>query len=544
MLQERAIRNAAGAASLADRPAGRQRVSDYCVIGSGPSAVSAAVALTRRNLRVTMLDAGRSLDHSRVETVGRMRSRAPEDWNPSDVESLKEGIAASARGIPLKRLYGSDFQFSTEGSGVRFEYANAGVRPSFARGGLSNVWGGGLLPFHKDDIAGWPFDASELERHYSDVLSFVPCSAPAVMPTGDSFESLFPHHCGDLQPMPLSRQAQAILRDAARSSAALNRSGVFAGRARLAVDGRRCERCGLCLYGCPYGLIYNSETTLAQLRALPNFRYEPGFVVERLEERNGKVRIEGHDLAGGARREVHAGRVLLGAGVVPSTAILLASLGEFGAGIRLQDSFYFLLPLLRFAGVDSLPDERLHTLAQAFIAIRDPAVCEPFVLFSVYGFNDLTAPMLQASIGKAGSAALVSRTLAAGGYLHSSLSPGIWMTVERGRIALEGEDSAGAIATAKRAAWKLLRQSWRLRTVPVVPAMRFFPPGRGFHTGGSFPMRKNPASHTSDTEGRPFGFERVHLVDASCLPSIPATTITLPVMANAWRIANRAADRA
>jgi choline dehydrogenase-like flavoprotein len=35
--------------------------------------------------------------------------------------------------------------------------------------------------------------------------------------------------------------------------------------------------------------------------------------------------------------------------------------------------------------------------------------------------------------------------------------------------------------------------------------------------------------------------DRVHLVDASVLPSIPATSITFSVMANAHRIASTAA---
>jgi choline dehydrogenase-like flavoprotein len=61
-------------------------------------------------------------------------------------------------------------------------------------------------------------------------------------------------------------------------------------------------------------------------------------------------------------------------------------------------------------------------------------------------------------------------------------------------------------------------------------------PGRGFHSGGSFPMRKNPGPFETDILGRPHGFQRVHAVDATVFPTIPATTITLSAMANAHRI--------
>jgi choline dehydrogenase-like flavoprotein len=64
-------------------------------------------------------------------------------------------------------------------------------------------------------------------------------------------------------------------------------------------------------------------------------------------------------------------------------------------------------------------------------------------------------------------------------------------------------------------------------------------PGGGSHTGGSFPMRKQPSSRfETDLLGRPAGYSRVHLVDSSIFPSIPATTIALLIMANADRIAS------
>ena len=59
-------------------------------------------------------------------------------------------------------------------------------------------------------------------------------------------------------------------------------------------------------------------------------------------------------------------------------------------------------------------------------------------------------------------------------------------------------------------------------------------------------MRARPASGESDTLGRPIPARRVHVVDASCFPSVPGGTITFPAMANAYRIATAATleDRA
>ena len=54
-------------------------------------------------------------------------------------------------------------------------------------------------------------------------------------------------------------------------------------------------------------------------------------------------------------------------------------------------------------------------------------------------------------------------------------------------------------------------------------------------------MREKPGAFESDCLGRPHGWTRVHAVDATVLPSVPATTITFSVMANAHRIGWEAA---
>jgi len=77
--------------------------------------------------------------------------------------------------------------------------------------------------------------------------------------------------------------------------------------------------------------------------------------------------------------------------------------------------------------------------------------------------------------------------------------------------------------------------------VPIPGLVQLGQPGKGNHLGGSFAMRRDPGRLDTDTLGRVSGWDRLHIVDASVLPSIPATTITLSVMANAHRIASAAA---
>ena len=88
---------------------------------------------------------------------------------------------------------------------------------------------------------------------------------------------------------------------------------------------------------------------------------------------------------------------------------------------------------------------------------------------------------------------------------------------------------------------RLAASARHLGLAPVPGLSQTGRPGKGNHVGSSFPMRRDPGELETDTLGRPPRWERVHVVDGSVLPSIPATTVTLSVMANAHRIAAAAA---
>ena len=78
--------------------------------------------------------------------------------------------------------------------------------------------------------------------------------------------------------------------------------------------------------------------------------------------------------------------------------------------------------------------------------------------------------------------------------------------------------------------------------VPVTPLIYGDPMKPiGWHFGGTLPMTKAPSDemHT-DLLGRPKGWQRIHVIDSSVFPSVPATTVAFLAMANASRIAQLA----
>src|SRR5439155_568728 len=76
---------------------------------------------------------------------------------------------------------------------------------------------------------------------------------------------------GEPQPLEATGQTEALLRKLRENSGDLRRAGVAWGRSRLAVSvgrtriGEPCRYSGLCMYGCPYGSIYNAAATLRKL---------------------------------------------------------------------------------------------------------------------------------------------------------------------------------------------------------------------------------------------------------------------------------------
>jgi len=518
------------------------------IIGSGLSAVSAAVALVQRGVRPIILDAGITPCVESQELKARLSTTMRDSWQPEDLARLHRTGPAAVNGIPRKLRFASDFAFEEVKHAAPLDITQASVHRSFAMGGFSNVWGAVIQPLEIRDMRAWPISPIDMAAHYTavhDLMRDAAYDVPAVRGG--------PSEIADSQLLP-SSQARAFHADLEAACERLDRNGIRFDYPRLAVlaadrDGRKgCLYCGQCVYGCPYDSIYTAPITLDRLIREGRIEYRPGVIIDRLSNSGGRVLIEGRSARDGSTCQFRGRAVFVGAGLLETARIILTSLGQYDRPIQVKHSEIFTLPLVRYRANYDIFREPLHSLCQIVLEVGDSTICRDYVRLQLYGYNDLYSTILARKIGRLASLlgpavrALAARIFIAFGYLHSDVSSGISMTLIRTdnpRLQVTGTPNAEARRISRAVSRKLFRNRDSLKAIPVGFQLRLDLPGGGYHSGASFPMRRIPGDLETDEWGSLPSLRGVHIVDASVLPFVPASPVAFTVMANAHRIATR-----
>jgi ferredoxin len=529
------------------------RDGTFLVVGSGPSSAIVALTLSERlDHRVTVLDLGGRLEDDNEGARVRLATRNQSDWEPADLALVSQRAAPVRRGsVPQKRAYGSDYPFRDLGqiTGIRGRSPGTNTEVvSSAYGGFSTVWGAQVMPFSRSTFERWPISWQDMEPHYRAVLDEVPLAAET-----DDLADEFPLINRNSDLPPLGPRAVAVLRRYAQHRTTLRASGVTVGRARLAFRAQGCNLCGLCMTGCPHSLIYSAAQTMERIRHRPNVTVHGSLLVERIGQVRDQVVAWCRNVQTGQRHEFRADRLFVGAGGIGTTRLVLASMAAPPRSIDFAESAQFVLPFLSARAVPASPAPGSHDFAlnqfNVLLHFDDEAYTTSQV--HCYPYNDaildaLPAPLRARWAAPARDQLVRRRLTVAFGYLPSWASPTIRATV--GSTPSKGLPSLDLMRSDNERP-PLLGQTLR-RLLRAAPSLDLWPllthaslsgPGKSYHFGSSFPHRSGTArtaAPSTDRWGRLPDWTRIHLIDVTVLPSLPSTTFTLTVMANARRIAS------
>jgi choline dehydrogenase-like flavoprotein len=525
------------------------------IIGSGPAAAAAVLALSEKpDEKITVFDPGTVLDAETQEVISRLSKLRVDDWDEEDVRRVGlQPKQVQSDSLPEKRSYGSDFPFVNKGQldGVHSQGRVNSAVISCAYGGFSNVWGAQIMPFSAATFKRWPFGFSDMEEHYRTVLGHIPFAGES-----DDLDEWFPL-IGSPNPLPpLAPRTQMVLANYDRHRDRVRSMGITIGRARLAFSAPECQSCGLCMTGCPLSLIFSASHSFDRFRRSGRIVYHSGLLAVRVGQEADRAVVEARELSSGRIQRFTADRVFVGCGAIGTTRLILGSLGS-DQPVHLSESAQFVLPMMSMKPTPDPRTRREFTLNQFNMVIgRDD---EGFDVSQIhfYPFNhayyDALPGFLQHPAAAFATDRLLSRLTVGLGYLPSWASPKIRVAAqvpaapdELPQITLTSEGFSKARVRGKDVPpmlpdviKRIYRAAPYLDLWPVTSQMLWSGGAKSYHFGGSFPHANEPdtGSATTDRLGRLARWDRIHLIDGSVFPNVPATTFTLTVMANSHRIA-------
>ncbi len=524
------------------------------IIGSGAAAAGAALALSHRaDLEIIVVDIGLQLESDREQLVGALASSAPDTWDEQTVELIsRQPAAARNSGVPEKRVFGSDYPFRNAGQLDRLtavDGANAAVISS-AYGGFSNVWGSQVMPFTAAAFDSWPVNAVTMRRHYEAILPQLPFAGEE-----DDLAARFPLLRPPAPLPPMSPRSRRVLDAYEKHRVRLNDRGITIGKARLAFDAGKCVRCGMCMTGCPYGLIYTAAQTFDALRRAGRVTVHGGFLALKVAEEDGRAAVVTREITTGRMRRFEADRVYVACGAMGTTRLVANSLGLFGADLPMLESRQFVLPLLSLRATEDPRNRPDFTLNQFNMIVAPDGGSVDLSTLHFYTFNTAfisgLPSVLRARSAQRLQVQLLRRLTIAFGYLPSWNSARLRAHIgsSRDRLELPGfhisseAPPPGQGQMLRAVLLRLMQSAWLLDLYPLLPMVRLSAAGKSYHWGGSFPHSADRSgAFSSDTLGRVGSWERIHLVDASVFPTVPAMTFGLTIMANAHRIASESLE--
>ena len=530
------------------------------IVGSGASGVHFAQSLLEKKYQVVMLDVG----HEKPEILNPDDSFTDLKYNLNDPVRyfLGEKFESVIYPDDESEYYGfppsKNFVFRKP---LQFSYKSAGFSPlfSFAKGGLAEVWTGGVYPLNDSELSDFPFSYKDILPWYNECAGRIGVSGEM-----DDLSNFLPFHDNIMDPLTLDEHSALILSKYKERKSYLNkRLKCYLGRSRIAAlskDHNKRKACtynGRCLWGCPSGALYTPSMTLGACCNHPNFKYIPNMYVTHfvVNKKRRITHVIAEYLKNGQQQSFSLDKLVLAAGTLATSKIFLESIfknsGEIIRLNGLMDNRQVLVPFvnLKMVGKPYHPESyQYHQIAVGFES-ENPKEYVHGQLTTLK--SALIHPIVQNIPFDLKNSTFVFRNLhSALGVINLNFSDfrreNNYVTLIRNktssssRLFINYTPSSFEPAILKKTIKTLKKAIFELGCI-VPPGMTYIRPmGASVHYSGTIPMTKGQTQYTTSENCQSHDFENLFIVDGTSFPFLPAKNLTFSLMANAIRVANNA----
>jgi hypothetical protein len=419
-----------------------------------------------------------------------------------------------ARPIERHSLYRTrsrgDFQFSSDNCEI--------YRPPYGVA-LSELWGRGIEPPHKDDSAA-KYMYEKYKQSYHAIAEYIP-----IANTGDELDEcfLFPEHIK--RKIALDKRAHRILACLRKNKTPLNQFITF-GRSRIAVS--RCNLCGECFKSCPLGSMYSSRDLLSEVRQKPNIEIVEGFRVDRYTSKEGSVNVTGQFINSEDVFNFSAEKLVIAAGVIDSVMLYMASSNT--REIFVKQSDIVRVPFLSFFKLAKTgADASEACLSQLTVAFRKSEISKyPVIghLFTVTrGLINTVFPNFHRAFQEFLWRALRNRLVVVSFFFSSESSGAVRVKYLNNKFYFTGESYRRSLSRYFRLLATFAKLVPFSGLLPIPYFKSIAKPGGSIHLGGGIPV---------DYFGESSQQRNVFFADASALETVPAGSYTFTIMAHAY----------
>jgi hypothetical protein len=503
----------------------RDKSLKFAVVGTGAAAFGAALALSEKFGQRAELEL---IGPDERSEPSQLAKRDPRSWTDEEYDGLHR-LMRDAVGLkfpPPRTLFGETIDR------YPLTVGKAALWRSEKFGGLANFWSGAMYPLTLRDWEKWDVSAAEFAPHYQRVAEAV-----GIAGRPDAIDAFYGTSYVNRPPGPCSPLNERLI-SAVNKGSRQHGATILAGVNRLAIETRdgheqACVSCGECMYGCFRESLFRPGVTL---RAM--------VVNKRLQHRRASVqRVEpgpqGCRVVFGDGSAALYDQVLLCAGAIGTSEILLRSFGAPGDSIIVEDNEMYMFGLVNLESglerqqdymsiansvVGIMPDDQNDSYCHALVA--------PFMEYLInYYISHSTARVLswlklilkqRILLGKlyAGGASAAQFSLHLTGRNDMELA-----VTRRGRSNKAAQRSLKALSGA------LETHGFRMLPIPILRAQTSSH-YVGSLCGAPLGLRVTTSGQLAPT---------LWVADSTAFPHSPAQPLTFTIMANAHRVAAAAA---